>query len=115
MNIKELEHHKILQIMKYAMENYEFLKDDIKRELNLEETEFNRYVTSIAQPIQGKDEKQYWRIEVESFVNYLEYIELKEARASAKTAKWIAIFAIVISGILALTSIILNVKDCANC
>ena len=44
----------------------------------------------------------------DGYFNLLEYIELKEARESSKKALWWAIAAMILSAVLAITSIIVS-------
>ncbi len=48
---------------------------------------------------------------IETYLGYLEYIELQDARKSAKEARWYAIAAIVISSVLALASICISIHQ----
>ena len=41
-------------------------------------------------------------------MSYLEYVELQEARQSSKRAMWIAIAAMIISGVLAVANLVVS-------
>jgi len=106
--IKDITEHNYIKILEYAYKTKVFTESEICKALNLSKSGFESYVRgSIAQYDleQATGSEQKWVMGYEAFLNYLEYIELKEARDSSRQAKTISIWAIIISGFLALSSI----------
>ena len=101
--------HKLLKALKYASENSEYTQDQISQAAGFTAEEFRRYGTAISDVVPGQGDpaegQRRYQISAEAFMNYLEYIELEEARQSSKTATLIAIGAILISALLAIASI----------
>ena len=94
-----LEQHKFLKILHFAYNNSTFTEKEICKDLNLTWTEFKTQVAGIAHhdPNHDGTGDQKWTISYDAFINYLEYIELNDARRSSKIAIRIAIVAIGIS------------------
>ena len=105
--------HKYIEILEYAFKTKEFTKSEAEQALGLTDEEFDRYipgnVANHAPNGSESGENQKWMMHQEAFINYLEYIELNEARQSSKEAKKLSLFAIGISAILALASIVISV------
>jgi len=117
---KDFTEHKYIQILKYAYENKVFTKSQMVEAIDITDNDFAQYVNdNIAksdensnQGLKSYDKNIKWTMSYEAFINYLEYIELKESRADSKQARaeakqatrW-AIAAMVVSATLAITSI----------
>ena len=101
--------HKQLRALKYAFVNDEYTQDEISQAAGLTVAEFRRYGTAISVAVAGQGDvaegQRKYQISPGAFMNYLEYVELEEARQSSKTAKRLAIGAILISAVLAIASI----------
>jgi hypothetical protein len=101
--------HKYIQALEYAFKNESFTEPEATEALKLNAGEFGRYIRSgIAEPALGPvplHADQKWVMTSAALMNYLEYIELKEARESSAQAKYISIWAIGISAFLAISSI----------
>lgn len=113
-----LQDHLYLRILRFAYENDNFSEKEICKALPLTEDEFERFVRgTIAHhaPDDENDKKetaeQRWTMNHGAFINYLEYIELNEARKSSKRATIIAIFAILLSAISMFISIYFSKKQ----
>ena len=105
--------HRYIDILRFAFEHRSFTKNAIMEKLDLTDDEFQRYVVgNVAShdpdcSLDVKDPKRTWRMNPESFLSYLDYLELEQAREASKSAKNTAIWAISISAVLALFSIVL--------
>ncbi len=114
-----LEQHLYLKILKYAFENDVFTEKEMCEAIGFSNKQFIKYVQrgKIAEDItniEGTKNAQKWRISYDAFLNYLEYIELNEARGSSKSAKKLALLAIGISAVLALSSIVISLIQLFN-
>lgn len=103
--------HIYLKALRYAFDNSEFTQPELKNKINLPSTEFDKLTGEIWTETQTKNDNDQalYRIIYSAAINYLEYQELQEARQSSKTAKKLAIGAIIISSLLALSSIVISI------
>ena len=108
---KDITEHNFVNILEYAYKNKVFTQKELCDALCITDEDFkwyqgnDRIVYADRNRVSG--EKQ-WTMSYEAFLNYLEYIELKEARASAEQAKNMAMWAIAISAFLAVFSIAIS-------
>lgn len=104
--------HRYLEFLEYVNERESFTQTEACEHLGIKPPDFDRYIMPIAQliktTIRGPEEPD-WEMTYEAWLNYLEYIELKEARESSKLAYWMALIAILISTGMALIQIVIAV------
>lgn len=111
--------NKFIRILRFAYKHQTFTKAEIMKEFGLHEEEFSRYRGAPGRSVDdrgiyrqiaeqdhgGPESAKKFEITYTACMNYLEYVELEHSLKSSKQAKWIAIFAIIISSVLALGSI----------
>ena len=107
---RDVTNNRYIEILRYVYETPSFTESDICKALDLTTDELKYYVTGASQiaikaPEQKAGEEKKLTMNYEALLNYLEYLELKEARASSTQAKLLSIIAITISAILAAISI----------
>ena len=118
MESDKIKDHIYMKILKYAYEHETFTFKEITESLNISEEDLVKYGCEpkiVIHPFKetgGGIDLEKLIISYEGFINYLEYIELNEARESSKTAKELATkslkrstLAIIISAFLAIFSI----------
>jgi hypothetical protein len=110
--IKDVTEHNFVNVLEYAYKNKFFTQKELCDALSITDEDFKWHVGNdhIAHYDRNQisGEKQ-WTMSYEAFLNYLEYIELKEARASAEQAKNMSMWAIAISAFLAIFSIVISI------
>ena len=110
--MKKIQDHKFLKILRFAVENDYFTQNEMCEALDLTADEFINYsqMSSIIENAHQLDDNRNsrYKMRYDAFRDYLDYIELKDTRASSKSARRIAISALVVTSILALASICLS-------
>jgi hypothetical protein len=117
MNLKSIRNHEYIKLIEYALSNNEFSAEEASAEIGITTEQFRFARDSIfnLNPVQSSgaefrtSHKYKWHLSPQDYFNYLQYLEFIHATNSAKKANWIAIIAIIFSGLLALTQIILTV------
>lgn len=109
---KDITEHNFVNILEYAYKNKFFTQKELCDALCITDEDFKWYVgndhIAYRDRNQVSGEKQ-WTMSYQAFLSYLEYIELKEARASAEQAKNMSMWAIAISAFLAAFSIVISI------
>ena len=107
--------HTHIKALEYAYKTKAFTRSEAEEAIGLSGNEFDRIVAGAVahhtpgQPkgISSTDAK--WSMGSDALMNYIEYIELQEARKSSADAKILSIIAIGISAFLALASICVSI------
>lgn len=112
MDMHGIEIHGYIKLIEFALGNKRFSKNAACEKSGLSEKQFdfarNRIFVLSAYQEQNfsRTEEQEWELSPEAFFNYLQYLEFKHAVRSARSAQYISIAAIIISGVLALASLL---------
>ena len=109
---KDITEHNFVNILEYAYKNKLFTQKELCDALCITDEDFKEYVGHYHIIRRNRNQvngKAQWTMSYEAFLNYLEYIELKEARASAGQAKNMSMWAIAISAFLAVFSIVISI------
>ncbi len=115
MELSSLENHKYLKLIEFAIKQKHFTKVQACEAsgLNAQEFDFVRheiFILSAAQSEYVNDHQEFeWKISSQAFFNYLQFSEFKFAVSAAKKAQQTAFASIIISGILAVGSIIISI------
>lgn len=110
MEIREIERHKFIKIIEYALKHESFTVEQICEAVGISQVEFNLAKSSIFHllgqhdPVPSPHSKLPWYLSTEAFFNYLSFLEYSHAIQSAKRAHILAIVAI----FLAAASMLLN-------
>ena len=111
MDIIEIKNHGYIKLIEFTLKNNKFSKDSACKVSGLSHKQFdfikdNLFILSEHQKQNASNNiEQEWELTPETYFSYLQYLEFKHAVRSSHTAKYIAIAAIVISGMLALASL----------
>lgn len=112
-----MDKHAYIKLIEYALENKTFTKEQACNKccLSLIEFDFIRsdiFILSKAQdqPIASHDSFE-WKVSPQSYFNYLQYCQYQHAIKTANRAHMISIAAMVISGGLAVGSILVGLLD----
>ncbi|WP_415887775.1 hypothetical protein ACMXYO_06895 [Neptuniibacter sp. QD37_6] len=117
MDLSTLEHHKYIKLIEFALSQKNFSKVQACEAAGLTRQEFDFvrheiFILSGAQTEYVNDHEEYeWKLSTQAFFNYLQFSEFKFAVSAAKKAQLTAMAAIVISGILAIGSIVVTVLN----
>jgi len=77
MKIKEIEKHKFIKIIEYALEHQSFTVEQISKTIGISQTEFNLAKFSVFHllgqhdPVSSPHEKLPWYLSTGAFFNYL--------------------------------------------
>jgi len=113
MELSVLENHKYIKLIEFSLENKNFtgLQACSFSGLSKQEFDFVKseiYILSGAQVDYYSEIQPYdWKLTSQAFFNYLQFSEFKFAVSSAKKAQHTAHIAIVISVVLALSSLLI--------
>ncbi len=113
----DISQHPIMRGLKFACENESFKPQEFWEVTGLIDDYYGREtLMNIVESncIIGKGDNDTLTVNYEAFINYLEYIELKEARTSSKRAMRIAIAAIMISILIGIISIVVSLTNDAD-
>jgi len=108
-----------IEILKYAQEHTEFIKDELMEDLKFTQEEKDLFVQKLINDkslIQNTGrtkktetgEESLFIIATEGRFKLLEYEELEEARKSSKEARWFAIMAIGFTAIIGIVQILVS-------
>lgn len=114
MEIREIENHKFIKLIEYALKNESFTVTQVCEAVGMSPSEFNSAKYSIFQlkgeheNIRSSDLNLPWQVSTKAFFDYLSFLQYRDAVKSAKKAHCTAVIAIIITGFLALGSIIVS-------
>ena len=121
MDITDIENHGFIKLIKFALENKSFSKKQACEYSGLSDRQFD-FVRDRIFVLSGYQEEnlssseiQDWELSPASYFQYLQYLGYKHAVKVSQRAHYTAIAAIVISGALAVTSIIVSVGSGGAC
>jgi len=112
MNIDNIEKHGYLKLIEFTLNNNHYSIAQACKYTGLSSKQFhfakhNIFVLNAAQETNlNQNTDQDWEISPGSYFNYLQYLEFKYSIESSRKSTNIAIIAIIISGLLALASLI---------
>jgi hypothetical protein len=110
-----MEKHKFIEIIEFALDKgYERYPAKVvmdKFDLTLDEFNFIKASIFRLSNASGRDDFDFklamkWHLLPEAYFNYLQFLEFKHSLSTANTARNIAIASIIISSLLAITSIV---------
>ncbi|EGQ7979861.1 hypothetical protein ACPF4D_003570 [Vibrio cholerae] len=111
-----MDKHAYIKLIEYALENKNFSKEQACNKCGLSSVEFDFirhdiFILSAAQekPI-AKHESFEWKVSPQSYFNYLQYCQYQHAIETANRAHRVSIAAIVISGLLAVGSLLVGLS-----
>ena len=116
MNIDKIKNHGYLKLIELTLDNNQFSISGACKVTGLNFKQFNFakheiFVLNAAQDNHQNDhEVQQWELSPSSYFNYLQYLEFKHSIESSRKSTILAIVAIIISGSLALGSIIISLN-----
>lgn len=103
MEIKKIEQHKFIRIIKYALDHESFTIDQICKDIGISQIEFNLAKYSMFhllgehEALPSPDLKLPWYLSSEAFFNYLSFLQYRDAIKWAQRALVVAIIAIFLS------------------
>ena len=116
MDFKNIDNHGYLKLIELTLENNTFSVSEAcaKTGLNFKQFNFAQhqiFVLNAAQDGNLNDkETQQWELAPTSYFNYLQYLEFKHSIESSRKSTILAIIAIIISGSLALASLLVSIN-----
>jgi len=116
-DILAIENHKYIKLIEFSIKNRHFTKSQACKESGLKEKDFDFIMSDIFilsgahSTFVSAHEDIDWKLSPHAFFNYLQFVEFKHAVVTAKRAHNTAIAAIIISGMLALGSLIATVTS----
>ncbi len=117
MDLSSLENHKYIKLIEFAIKQKHFTKTQACEVSGLTKQEFDFvrheiFILSGAQAEYLNDNQEYeWKVSSQTFFNYLQFSEFKFAVITAKKAQRTALVAIILSGVLAVGSIVATVLN----
>ena len=115
MDFKSIDNHGYLKLIELTLENNTFSISEAceKTGLNFKQFNFAKhqiFVLNAAQDGNLNDmETQQWELAPASYFNYLQYLEFKHSIESSRKSTILAIIAIILSGSLALASLLVSI------
>ena len=108
--------HLYMRVLKYCYEREMFTKREAKEHFGFDDSRFRRYIGGFCNITVGCPQGEHepdstWEITSEAYLNYLDYLELHEARVSSRNAKWLAIVAIGLSVLATSSSIYFSLRQ----
>jgi len=105
MEIREIERHKFIKIIEYALKHESFTVEQICEAVGISQVEFNLAKFSIFHllgehdPVSSPHKKIPWYLSTKAFFNYLSFLEYRHAIQTAKRAYILGIVAILIAAV----------------
>jgi len=116
MDITKIENHGFLKLIEFSLENKNFSISQACETTGLSPKQFNFakheiFVLNGAQDgYVQENEMQSWELSPATYFNYLQYLEFKHSIETSQKSTKLAIGAIIVSGVLALASLIVSIN-----
>ena len=116
MDIAKIENHGFLKLIKLTLENNYFSIEQACEITGLSIKQFNfaKHEIFVLNGLQDghiqQNEMHSWELSPASYFNYLQYLEFKHSIESSRKSSILAIAAIIISGILAVASLVVSIN-----
>jgi hypothetical protein len=112
MKFQEIEKHKIIKLIEFALERTDFSVHQAMDASGMSEDEFSgaKYVIFQLKGVHehpSPDEVLDWRLSAEAFFNYLSFLEYRDALKSSRRAFGVAIVSLLLATVSTVISILL--------